>query len=75
MPTIKKTPSAKREEAITRALKIGLIDKGWTVAHLADLCGMHHGQTSRIINHPMKVRLETVLDIAAKLGISSIPTK
>lgn len=75
MPKIKKPPSVRREEAIIRSFKIGLLDKGWTVAHLAELCGADAPRISRIINHPSKVRLETILNIAAKLGIDSIPTK
>ena len=74
MPALKKSPSVLRQETITKNFKKGLIDKGWTVKHLADLCGMDAGALSRAINHPMSVRLETVLDIAKKLGIESIPT-
>ena len=74
MPVLKKPPAVLRQETITKNLKKGLIDKGWTVKHLAQLCNMDVGTLSRTINHPMSVRLETVLDIAKKLGIDSIPT-
>ncbi len=74
MPALKKSPAVLRQETITRKLKIGLLEKGWTVKHLAELCGTDAGTMSRTINHPMSVRLETVLDIAKKLGIDSIPT-
>lgn len=75
MPKIKKLPSVMREEAMTKAFKVALINNGWTMAHLGELCGMDGARVSRVINEPMKVRLETVLNIAAKLGINSIPTK
>ena len=75
MPRVNKPPSVKRAEAITRVLKVGLLDKGWTVAHLAELCGSDGPRISRIINHPQNVKLDTILNIAAKLGIDSIPTK
>ncbi len=74
MPALKKSPAVLRQEAITKSLKKGLIDKGWTVKHLAELCDMDTGALSRTINHPMSVKLETVLNIAKKLGIESIPT-
>lgn len=74
MPAVRKPAHVQREERIVRALKKGLIDKGWTVQHLAGLCGMKPGNMSKTINHPMSVRLETILTIANKLGIDSIPT-
>ena len=74
MPALKKSPALLRQEKITKSLKMGLIEKGWTVKHLAELCGTDAGTMSRTINHPMRVRLETVLDVAQKLGIDSIPT-
>lgn len=74
MPAVKKSAVVLREEKIVKTLKIGLVNKGWTVQHLADLYGMDHGNMSRTINHPMRVKLETILDIAKKLGIDSIPT-
>ena len=74
MPALKKSPAVLRQEMITKKFKIGLLEKGWTVKHLAELCGMDAGTMSRAINHPMSVKLETVLNIAKKLGIDSIPT-
>ena len=75
MPKLKKTPKELREEALVKSLKKGLIDKGYTVAHLAKLCKMDPGNLSRMINHPMSVKLDTVLFIASKLGIDSIPVQ
>ena len=74
MPRVKKPDIVLREERIVKNFKIGLIEKGWTVSHLAQLCDMDVGNMCRVINHPMSVRLETVLNIAKKLGIDSIPT-
>lgn len=74
MPAVRKPTHIQREERIVIALKTGLINKGWSVQHLADLCGMKAGNMSRTINHPMNVKLETILTIASKLGIDSIPT-
>ena len=74
MPAVKKPSHVQREERVVKALKIGLIEKGWTVSHLANLCGMDTGNMSRLINHPSRVKLETVLTVANKLGIEYIPT-
>lgn len=73
MPAVKKCSSIQREEKITKTLQHARIDKGWTVKHLADLCNMDAGNLSRVINHPAKVQLDTILLIASKLGIDSIP--
>lgn len=74
MPAVRKPTHVQREERIVIALKTGLLNKGWSVQHFADLCGMKAGNMSRTINHPMSVKLETILVIASKLGIDSIPT-
>ena len=73
MPAVKKPTWIRQEEEISKILKKALIDKGWTVAHLAELIKKDVSSVSRILNHPLKVRLETVLNIAEKLSISSIP--
>ncbi len=64
---------SQTEEKIVKLFKHALIDKGWTVKHLAALCKIDAGNMSRIINHPMKVQLDTILMIAQKLGIENIP--
>lgn len=74
MPALRKSACVQQEERIVKAFKIGLIDKGWSVSHLAELCNMDKANMSRTINHPMSVRLKTILDVASKLGIDSIPT-
>ena len=73
MPTIKKPSWVRQEEEISKILKKGLIDKGWTVSHLAELIKKDISCVSRILNHPSRVRLETILTIAEKLGVSSLP--
>ena len=73
MPAVRKPAHIRQEEKIVRTFKIGLLNKGWSVQHLADLCGMKAGNMSRTLNHPMSVKLETILTIASKLGIDSIP--
>ncbi len=74
MPAIKKFSEQQRKERIVKALKIGLVNKGWTVRHLAELCGMLPSNMSHLLNNPMKVKLETILIVAEKLEIDSIPT-
>ena len=74
MPAVKKCSSVQREERIIKTFHHARIDKGWSVNHLADLCKMDAGNMSRILNHPMKVKFETILLVASKLGIDSLPT-
>lgn len=73
MPKIKETPLQKRESDIVKLFKMALVEKKWTTKHLAKLIGMNAANLSRVINHPMNVRLETILMIADKLDINSIP--
>ena len=74
MPRIKKSTAEQREQNIIKTFKKALIEKEWSLNHLAELCNMDPGNMSRLINHPLRVKLETVLDVAKKLGIDSIPT-
>jgi len=73
LPAIKKPVWVRQEEEISKLLKKALIDKGWSVAHLAELLKVDAGNLSRIINHPMRVRFETILMVANKLGFDSLP--
>ena len=75
MPKIKQCASIQREINVSAALKHALIDKGWSNAHLAELLGMNPGNLSRIINHPMTVKFETLCIIADKLGLKELPIK
>lgn len=69
MPAIKKRPEQARSEAITRRLKIALLEKGWTQEHLAKLSGHDQRYISRLINEPLKRDLGDVLYVSDKLGI------
>ena len=73
MPKLKLSPSMQREKNIRDALKCGMVAKGWSNQHLAELLNMCPGNLSKVINHPMSVKLETVCIIADKLGIKSLP--
>ena len=75
MPKVTLCPSMQRERNISGTLKKGLIDKGWTVQHLAELLGMEPSNLSRTINHPMSVKFDTICIIAIKLGITSLEIK
>ena len=74
MPAVRKFSSVLREEKISNTFKHALIEKGWTTKHLATICDMDAGNLSRVINHPAKVKLDTILLIASKLDIDSLPT-
>jgi plasmid maintenance system antidote protein VapI len=75
MPKLKLSPSAQREKNISDVLKKGMIEKGWSNQHLAILLNMCPGNLSKVINHPMTVKLETICLIADKLGVSELPTR
>lgn len=69
MPALRKRPEQLRSEAITKAFRHALIEKGWTQAHLAKLLGVNPPCVCRIISSPMTKQLETVLKVADKLGV------
>lgn len=69
MPAIKKRPEQACSEAITRRLKIALLEKGWTQEHLAKLSGHDQRYISRLINEPLKRDLGDVLYVSDKLGV------
>ena len=69
MPAIKKRLEQARSEAITRRLKIALLEKGWTQEHLAKLSGHDQRYISRLINEPLKRDLGDVLYVSDKLGV------
>lgn len=74
MPKVKKLGIDYTSAEITKLFKKALIEKEWTVSHLAELCQKDVGTISKLINNPMKVKFETILNVANKLGIDSIPT-
>lgn len=69
MPAIKKRPEQAHSEAITRRLKIALLEKGWTQERLAKLSGHDQRYISRLINEPLKRDLGDVLYVSDKLGV------
>ncbi len=73
MPAVRKPTIVQQEEIIVKTFKKALVDKGWQAQHLAKLCHMKPPQMSRVLNHPMNVQFDTILMIASKLGINSIP--
>ena len=73
MPAVKKPTIIQQEEIIIKVFKKALIDKGWKMQHLAKLCRCSPQRISQIVNHPMTVQLDTVLMVASKLGIETIP--
>ncbi len=73
MPAVRESPAVQREKMIIKTFKKALIEKGWQAQHLAKLCKMEPSRMSLILNHPMNVKFETILMIATKLGIDSIP--
>lgn len=75
MPKTILTPSMQRARNVSAVLKKALIDKGWTVSHLAKLLGMKQGNLSNIINHPMSVKFDTICRVATKLGITELNIK
>lgn len=75
MPKTILTPSMQREIYISAALKKALIDKQWTVSHLAELLGMKQGNLSKVLNHPMSVKFDTICRVAGKLGITELNIK
>lgn len=75
MPRIKPSTAQQRERNVSDTLKCGMIRMGWSNQHLAELLGINPGNLSKIINHPMSVKYETLCIIADKLKISELPTK
>ena len=75
MPKTVLTPSMQRERNITAAFKKALVEKNWSMSHLAKLLGMNQGNLSRVINHPMSVRFDTICIVANKLGINCLEIK
>ena len=73
MPRVRSLGTNRKGENITKLFKKSLIEKEWTTKHLAELCGKDTSEVSRIINHPLRVRFETILLLADKLGIESLP--
>lgn len=69
MPKLQETANQRRERLITAALKKGLIDKGWTQAHLAQLMRLSRERMNHAVNHPMSHRMADVFKIADRIGV------
>ena len=75
MPKLKLCTADQREKNVSDALKKAMIDKGWSNNHLATLMKMQPSNLSKVINHPMSVKFDTLCLIATKLGLAELPTK
>lgn len=83
MPKLKPTPSQQREDNIVLVLRNALNAKKWKQRHLLELLlatepslrNLTESRLSLILNHPMDVKFETVLIVASKLGVESLPTR
>ena len=69
MPKLKESTNQARGRRITAALKKGLIDRGWTQAHLATLLRLSRERTNHAVNHPLAHRMEDVFKIADFVGV------
>ena len=73
MPRVRKPACIEREEAITKMFKRELINKGWSMGHLAKVCGKNLSHVSRVVNNPMNTTVASLVLIADKLGVKEIP--
>lgn len=70
MPALRKRPEEMRAKAITNAFRAALNNKDWEQTDLARLTGKAQSEVSRIINHPLSVKFDTILLFADKLGVN-----
>lgn len=70
MPKVRKSRAQQQSEVTKKAFKHALINKNWTVGHLAHLLGKNRSQLSKTINHPMNKQYGTILLIADKLDVN-----
>ena len=70
MPKLR--PQDKQVDSLKRRLRHGLIDKGWSQKHFAEIVGMSPARVSQIFNNPEKCKVSTLLLIYRKLGIPTI---
>ena len=69
MPALKKRPEQLRSEAITKRLKIAMLEKGLTQERLGKLLGIDRATICRVINNPLNHDLSRVLLLSDKLGV------
>jgi len=70
MPKLRKSPEDQREANLKKFFKKALLDREWSVKHLAELLGVDAANVSRTINHPMKCEIKTLLRVSDKLGVN-----
>lgn len=70
MPALRKTKKQQAAIEIKKLFHNGLLDKGWTQKHLAELMGRQEGVISKAFNHPFRREFELLYDIADKLGVN-----
>ena len=70
MPALKKTKRQQTAADIKYLFKVGLLKKGWTQEHLAELMHKSPAMISMAFNDPFKRDFGFLYDIADKLGVN-----
>lgn len=70
MPALKKTKRQQAAINIKKLFRDGLIEKGWTQNHLAELMHKKPAVISKAFNDPFKRDFGFLYDIAEKLNVN-----
>lgn len=70
MPALKKTKRQQAAIDIKCLFKMGLLRKGWTQKHLAELMHKEPAMISKAFNEPFKRDFGFLYDIADKLDVN-----
>ena len=70
MPALRKTKKQAAAIEIKILFHNGLLKKGWTQKHLAELMGKQECVISKAFNNPFRREFELLYDIADKLGVN-----
>lgn len=70
MPALKKSKRQQAAVDIKCLLKMGLLRKGWTQKHLAELMNKEPAMISKAFNEPFKREFGFLYDIAEKLDVN-----
>lgn len=70
MPALKKTKRQQTAIEIKKLFNGGLINKGWSQKHLAELMHKDPAMISKAFNEPFKRDFGFLYDIADKLGVN-----